>query len=161
MAVNQKIAEALKRISFEHREADYHHHTYDEDMFQYELIRNGDMKAAEIGKKMFEGPTTGHLSDDPVRNYQFLFVASITLASRFCIEGGMPTAIFPRYLSRKSAFRSPNTCAACASIRQKHFCNILTSPAWKLRNTFVFPLTVIFPRHSANIPEKRPGNTGS
>ena len=50
MAVNQKIAEALKRISFEHREADYHHHTYDEDMFQYELIRNGDMKAAEIGK---------------------------------------------------------------------------------------------------------------
>lgn len=49
MAVNQKIAEALKRISFEHREADYHHHTYDEDMFQYELIRNGDMKAAEIG----------------------------------------------------------------------------------------------------------------
>ncbi len=78
MAVNQKIAEALKRISFEHREADYHHHTYDEDMFQYELIRN-------------EGPTTGHLSDDPVKNYQFLFVASITLACRFCIEGGMPT----------------------------------------------------------------------
>ena len=91
MAVNQKIAEALKRVAFEHREADYHHHTYDEDMFQYELIRNGDVKALEIGKKMFEGPTTGHLSDDPVRNYQFLFVASITLACRFCIEGGMPT----------------------------------------------------------------------
>ncbi len=91
MAVNQKIAEALKRISFEHREADYHHHTYDEDMFQYELIRNGDLRALEVGKKMFEGPTTGHLSDDPVKNYQFLFVASITLACRFCIEGGMPT----------------------------------------------------------------------
>jgi len=28
-----------------------------------------------------------------VRNYQFLFVASITLASRFCIEGGMPTEV--------------------------------------------------------------------
>ena len=55
MAVNQKIAEALKRISFEHREADYHHHTYDEDMFQYELIRNGDMKAAEIGKNNYKG----------------------------------------------------------------------------------------------------------
>ncbi len=35
MAVNRKIAEALKRISFEHREADYYHHTCDEDMFQY------------------------------------------------------------------------------------------------------------------------------
>ena len=91
MAVNQKIAEALKRISFEHREADYHHHTYDEDMFQYELIKNGDMKSREIGKKLFEGPYTGYLSDDPVRNYQYLFIASITLACRFCIEGGMPT----------------------------------------------------------------------
>ena len=91
MAVNQKIAEALKRISFEHREADYHHHTYDEDMFQYELIKNGDLQSLVIGKKLFEGPNTGFLSDDPVRNYQFLFVASITLACRFCIEGGMPT----------------------------------------------------------------------
>ena len=91
MAVNRKIAEALKRISFEHREADYRHHTYDEDMFQYELVKNGDLKSLEIGKRMFEGPTTGHLSDDPLKNYQFLFVASITLACRFCIEGGMPT----------------------------------------------------------------------
>ena len=91
MAVNGKIAEALKRIAFEHREADYHHHTYDEDMFQYELVKNGDLKSLEIGKRMFEGPTTGHLSDDPLKNYQFLFVASITLACRFCIEGGMPT----------------------------------------------------------------------
>ena len=91
MAVNRKIAEALKRIAFEHREADYHHHTYDEDMFQYELVKNGDLKSLEIGKRMFEGPTTGHLSDDPLKNYQFLFVASITLACRFCIEGGMPT----------------------------------------------------------------------
>lgn len=91
MAVNQKIAEALKRITFEHREADYRHHTYDEDMFQYELIKNGDLRSLEVGKRMFEGPTTGHLSDDPIQNYQFLFVASITLACRFCIEGGMPT----------------------------------------------------------------------
>ncbi len=91
MAVNQKIAEALKRVSFEHREADFHHHTYDEDMFQYELIKNGDFRSLEIGRRMFEGPTTGHLSDDPIQNYQFLFVASITLACRFCIEGGMST----------------------------------------------------------------------
>lgn len=91
MAVNQKIEEALRRISFEHRGEDYHHHTYDEDMYQYELIRNGDSKSTEEGKRMFEGPTTGRLSDDPVQNYQFLFVASITLACRFCIEGGMLT----------------------------------------------------------------------
>ena len=89
MAVNRKIAESLARLTLEHREEQYRHHTYDEDLYQYELIRRGDMKAAEAGKKMFEGATTGSLSDDPLTNYRYLFVASITLACRFCIEGGM------------------------------------------------------------------------
>ena len=89
MAVNRKIAEALERIAFQHREEDFQHHTYDEDMSQYDLIRRGDMTALTVGKQMFEGPTTGSLSDDPLKNYQYLFVASITLACRFCIEGGM------------------------------------------------------------------------
>ena len=91
MAVNRRIAEALERLTFQHREENYRHHTYDEDMSQYELVRRGDMKALAVGKRMFEGPTTGSLSDDPLKNYQYLFVASITLACRFCIEGGMST----------------------------------------------------------------------
>ena len=90
MAVNRKIEESLARLSFEHREDAYHHHSYDEDLYQYELLRRGDEKAIEVGKKMFEGKTTGSLSDDPVTNYKYLFVAAITLACRFCIEGGMP-----------------------------------------------------------------------
>ena len=91
MSVNRKIDEALERLTFQHREEDYRHHTYDEDMSQYELVRRGDMKALAVGKRMFEGPTTGSLSDDPLKNYQYLFVASITLACRFCIEGGLAT----------------------------------------------------------------------
>ena len=91
MAVNRKIEESLARLSFEHREEQFHHHSYDEDLYQYELIRRGDLKALEVGKRMFEGATTGSLSDDPLTNYRYLFVASITLACRFCIEGGMPT----------------------------------------------------------------------
>ncbi len=89
MSVNRRIAEALEKLTFEHREVDYHHHTYEEDMAQYDLVKRGDMKALEVGRRMFEGPTTGSLSDDPLKNYQYLFVASITLACRFCIEGGM------------------------------------------------------------------------
>ena len=90
MAINRKIAESLEQLTFSHRESGYQHHTYDEDMQQYELVRRGDLRALAVGRKMFEGPTTGSLSDDPVRNYLYLFVASITLACRFCIEGGMP-----------------------------------------------------------------------
>ncbi len=91
MAVNRRIEESLARLAFEHREEQFHHHSYDEDLYQYELIRRGDPKAIEVGKKMFEGATTGSLSDDPLTNYRYLFVASITLACRFCIEGGMPS----------------------------------------------------------------------
>ncbi len=89
MGVNRRIAESLKRLTFEHREVDFHHHSYDEDIRQYEYIKRGDLRALAEGKRMFEGPTTGSLSDDPVMNYKYLFVASITLACRFCIEGGM------------------------------------------------------------------------
>ena len=91
MSVNRRIEESLARLAFEHREDRTRHHTYDEDLYQYELLRRGDPRALEVGKKMFEGPTTGSLSDDPLKNYQYLFVASITLACRFCIEGGMPS----------------------------------------------------------------------
>lgn len=90
MGINQKIEESLKKLAFAHREEEYHHHSYDEDMHQYEFVKRGDMRALEMGKKMFEGAHTGRLCEDPVRNYQYLFVASITLACRFCIEGGMP-----------------------------------------------------------------------
>lgn len=93
MRINRRIAESLERLTFENREADFHHHSYDDDMRQYELIKRGDMAALEAGRRMFRGPTTGSLSDDPVKNYLYLFIASITLVCRFCIEGGMPAEV--------------------------------------------------------------------
>ena len=90
MAVKRKITEALERLALENRETNFRHQTYEDDLLQYEYIRQGDLRSVELGKKLFEGPTTGTLSDSPVRNYQYLFTASITLACRFCIEGGMP-----------------------------------------------------------------------
>ena len=91
MASNRKIDQALAKLALEQRERDFHHHTYDEDMKQYEYLKNGDLdNALREGRRMFEGPTTGSLSDDPVTNYKYLFIASITLACRFCIEGGLP-----------------------------------------------------------------------
>ena len=90
MAVNRKIAEALERLALENRETNFQHQAYEDDLRQCEYIKQGDMRGVELGKKLFRGPTTGTVSDDPVRNYQYLFVAAITMACRFCIEGGMP-----------------------------------------------------------------------
>ena len=89
MAVNRQIDRSLTRLTLEQRERNFQHYTYDEDIRQYELMKRGDLTAVEEGSRLFRGPNTGSLSDDPVTNYKYLFVSSITLACRFCIEGGM------------------------------------------------------------------------
>lgn len=85
-AVNEK---KLRYMEYLHRETADRHHTNTEDMYQYDLLRMGDPRAVEEGVRMFSSDLPGHISDDPLRNYKYLFVASITLASRSVIAGGM------------------------------------------------------------------------
>ena len=86
--INEK---QLKYMEFIHRETSDRHHTHTEEMYQYDLLRIGDPKAVDEGVKMFSSDLTGHISDDPLRNYKYLFVASVTLACRSAIIGGMDT----------------------------------------------------------------------
>lgn len=79
----------LHYMSFLNRENNSRHHYYDEEMLQYEYLKTGNFDAIEESIRMFSSPTTGYLSNDPLRNIKYLFVASITLATRFAIEGGM------------------------------------------------------------------------
>lgn len=85
-AVDEK---KLQYIEFLNRETDNRHHTDREDSYQYELLKMGDMRAVEESKRIFAEGLPGHVSDDPVRNYKYLFVASCALASRAAISGGM------------------------------------------------------------------------
>ena len=69
--------------SLSHISKGFRHHTHAEDMEQYEYIKRRDEERARAeSRHMFEGPTTGSLFDDPVINYRYLFIASITLACR-------------------------------------------------------------------------------
>ena len=79
----------LRYMEYLQHETSSRHHTNTEDMYQYDLLRMGDPKAVEAGIRMFSSNLTGHLSDDPLRNCRYLFVASITLASRSAISGGL------------------------------------------------------------------------
>lgn len=81
----------LRYLEYLHREAEYRHHTNAEDMYQYDLLRMGDPRAVKEGVRMFSSNLTGHISDDPLRNYKYLFVAAATLACRSAIAGGMDT----------------------------------------------------------------------
>lgn len=75
--------------TFMQRENERYHHTYDEELLQYEYVRDGDMRSIEESKRLFRTGISGKLSNDSLRDKKYLFVASITLATRFCIEGGM------------------------------------------------------------------------
>lgn len=84
--INEK---ALRYLEFINRENQFRHHRYDEEMTQYELLKAGDLRSVDESRRMFNLKLTGHMSDDPLRNYRYLFVASITLATRFAIQGGL------------------------------------------------------------------------
>ena len=83
---------AMAAVRFARQEEERRHHTYDEELLQYEKMKEGDMEAIPMSIAMFRGNLLGKLSEDPVRNQKYLFVASITMACRFCIEGGMAAA---------------------------------------------------------------------
>ena len=76
-------------LEFLNRENHVRHHYYDEEMKQYELLKIGNPDAVTEGMRLFSSQYLGHLSDDPLRNIKYMFVASVTLATRFAIEGGM------------------------------------------------------------------------
>lgn len=79
----------LRYLEYANRENSVRHHTYHEEMMQYQLLKNGDKQAIEESVKMWESGLPGHIVDDPIRNMRYLCVASITLATRFAIEGGI------------------------------------------------------------------------
>lgn len=84
--VNEK---KLRHLEFINRETDNRHHTHTEDMKQYELLKIGSPDAVAEGIRMFSSSLPGRISDDLVKNYKYLFVASITLSSRAAIIGGL------------------------------------------------------------------------
>lgn len=74
---------------FRQREDERYHHSYDEELLQYEYLRDGDVRAIEESKRLFRTGIAGKLSEDPLRDKKYLFVAATTIATRFAIEGGM------------------------------------------------------------------------
>lgn len=79
----------LTYLAFLNMENHFHHHQYDEEMQMYECLREGNPDAVQKSVSLFSSSRTGHLSNDPLRNIKYLFVASTTLATRFAIEGGL------------------------------------------------------------------------
>lgn len=87
--MSETMDRQLTYLEFINRENSYHHHKYDDDMRQFEYIKNGDIRSVDETKKLIDSGKVGHLSDDPVKNRRYLNICHVTLCTRFAIEGGM------------------------------------------------------------------------
>lgn len=94
------------------RENNTRHHYFDEEMKQYRLMQSGDPNAVEESAAMMRKMQAQmRLSRNPLLNVKYLFVANITITTRFAIEGGMDSEtaynISDLYISRLERCQNP------------------------------------------------------
>lgn len=79
----------LRYMEYCQRETGTRHHTALEESYPYKLLQAGDIRAGEESRKVFEAGLTGHISNNPLRNVKYLFVAGSTLANRAAMSAGL------------------------------------------------------------------------
>ena len=80
---------ALRYQEFIAWEENIRHYTYEEELYQYDLLRAGDPRALEEHKRTRVGGKNGTVSLDPVRNAKYLTVVLIAIACRTAIQAGV------------------------------------------------------------------------
>ncbi|OZG60291.1 AraC family transcriptional regulator [Bifidobacterium lemurum] len=119
----------LRYLDFLSREDRVRHHRYVEEMKQYDLMRSGDGAAIAESVKLWDSGLYGHVCDDPLRNAKYLFVTSITLATRFAIEGGMDEE--DAYNASDLYIQDVDRCESVAEVRRMHT-DMMTFFTWAM-----------------------------
>lgn len=84
----------------------------------YRYVRDGDFRAVEEARRVFCAGKQGHLSDEPLTNMKYLFVASMTLVIRFAITGGMASE--KAYTSSDYYIQQMDKCKSVEAVRALH-----------------------------------------
>ncbi|MGE5494216.1 MAG: helix-turn-helix domain-containing protein [Burkholderiales bacterium] len=112
------IDKMLMRMAFQQREEGFSHLEYDEELLQFEYVRAGDPRAEEEAACVFSSSVVGKLSEDPVRDKRYLFVAATTLTTRFAIEGGLDQET--AYNLSDLFIRKMDLCQTVSEIKELH-----------------------------------------
>lgn len=83
------IHHALDSEIFESREAQKIHAPYSQELRYLSAIKNGDPDLVSQTLFTYSEEGTGRMSLNPMRQQMYAFVASITMVTRFAIEGGL------------------------------------------------------------------------
>lgn len=87
--MKETMDKQLVYLEFLNRERSFRHHRYSDELNELEMLRSGNLHAVDAAKRIVASGTSGHLSDDPIKNRLYLNICHITLCTRFAIEGGM------------------------------------------------------------------------
>ena len=80
----------IMRLLAENSGNAFAHTTYKEESLRFHLLMQVDMRAVEESDRMCDPDMQGTLSMDPLRNARYLFIVNTGLATRYCIEAGVP-----------------------------------------------------------------------
>ena len=89
--IYKKMDSALSDYLFEQREEQFVHSTLSQEMTPNEYVKNGDVRSLKRYLEKHRHKQFSKLSESPVQQERYLFVANITVCCRMCIEGGMPS----------------------------------------------------------------------
>lgn len=82
-------SEILNLMHF-NAENSFSHTTYRKELERFFYLAQGDERAIECSDQILQSDIQGKLSEDPLRNYKYLFIVNTGLATRFVIEAGVP-----------------------------------------------------------------------
>ena len=94
------------------------HHSYTDELRLCEAMQTANPAALELAGALFNTEHAGRLSEDPYTNMKYLFVSSVTLITRFCIEGGLTPQL--AYLISDVHIRALDHCKTEADILALH-----------------------------------------
>ena len=88
---DHKITRAMMlHAAYVDRENSFFHTSHDDESVPFYYMVNGEKeKMLEAIHRLWKREGMGKLSDDPLQNTRYFFVATVTRACRFCIRGGM------------------------------------------------------------------------
>lgn len=85
------IEKKLSSIEFRNRENNISHIPYERENAFFHNVRDGNIDEVRRLFKPLDSNELGQLSADPLRNMKYHFIITVSLLTRYSIEGGMET----------------------------------------------------------------------
>jgi len=141
--MKRKVTGQISYLEYMNRENNFRHRDYEEEMRMYRYVQDGDFRAVEEARRNFCAGKQGHLSDEPLINMKYLFVASMTLVIRFAITGGMNSET--AYTSSDYYIQQMDKCRTIEEVRRLHeeAVEYFTDYMGKLKKEKIYSKTVM------------------